>query len=275
MNRLHRDILVQTRKLIRLHSLLGLNTYPKTKSLEQFLAQDPRAGNQVSRSSSNVNTLQPKPRKPSKTRKTCRISRNQASQALEELHRKIEFCSSCHLHAQGLGKVIGMGKPGIRLLVVGDWTRPETKSSEPKASAQLSAQLFGPGEDEMLWKMMQAIDLTPEDVYLTNCIKCRPRTDSIPNADHEQTCFPYLLEEITVLQPMLICSMGTRPTRLLLGKTAPLIRLRGRFHRCKRGEMRDIPIIPTFHPRFLLSHPEMKRAVWLDLQMIRQYLQKQ
>ncbi len=132
--------------------------------------------------------------------------------------------------------------------------------------------LFGVAEDEMLRRMMQAIDLKEEDVYVTNCIKCRPRPDMTPTARHGRACLRLLREEMAALRPTLVCCMGPLPTSLLLGKADPLIRLRGRLFKRRIDGVGMTTIVPTFHPRFLLSHPEMKRAVWLDLQMIRRRL---
>jgi len=253
--------LLDLRRRLLYHQAMGITAYPLTEELQRFLktkpaaVEDVRPGRDQSRKSRPPGIVEPVetpiPDEPSR------------QAALDALPAEIERCTLCSLAAGRSGNVAGTGSVGADLMVVGDWSVQEGAFS-PEI-------LFGPGEDEMLWKMMAAIDLDPDRVYVTNCIKCCPApsvTDEI-----EQHCLSYLVREIGAVRPRLICAMGETAARLLLGTTVPLVRLRGRFGVYRYQGADTVPVMPTFHPRFLLQHEEMKRATWNDLQLIRHRLQ--
>lgn len=124
----------------------------------------------------------------------------------------------------------------------------------------------------MLWKMMQAIKLSQGEVYVTNLIKCRIAGAGKPDSAMAASCFSYLTREIVSLRPRIICAMGDMAAQHLLGRTEPLVRLRGAFHSYRYAEDGELPVIVTFHPRFLLANAEMKKAAWQDLQQIQRRL---
>ena len=132
--------------------------------------------------------------------------------------------------------------------------------------------LWGSEEDTLFWKMMAAIGLDPDSVYVSNCVKCCQPAALPPDSEAEQHCFSFLEQELLAIQPSLICAMGDMATRLLLRSQTPLIRLRGRFHPYRYPDGSRGLVMPTFHPRFLLEHEEMKRATWEDLQTIQRRL---
>ncbi len=123
----------------------------------------------------------------------------------------------------------------------------------------------------MLRKMMEAIGLTIEDIYVTNVIKCCP-LDPLPDMTCASRCFAHLSREIAALKPHLILAMGEMAASRILATSAPLVRLRGRFHPYRYPDSVPAKVMPTFHPRFLLANPEMKKMVWMDLQMIQRQL---
>lgn len=123
----------------------------------------------------------------------------------------------------------------------------------------------------MLRRMMEAIGLSMEDVYVTNVIKCCPAGEP-PDAACARQCFALLSREIAALAPLLILAMGEMAASQLLATSAPLVRLRGRFHAYRYPDSTPAQVMPTFHPRFLLDNPEMKKMVWLDLQMLQRQL---
>lgn len=183
-----------------------------------------------------------------------------AGTVLAALRREMENCNRCHLAANRRGMVPGTGRIGCRLMVVGDWSA--------QAGDFSGEVLFGPDEDVMLWKMMAAIGLEPEAVYVTNCIKCCPAVSNEPDNECGANCFSFLSREIALLRPAVVCAMGEMAVRTLTGSTAPLFRLRGRFRPYRCDPAVSVLIMPTFHPRFLLGNPEMKKAAWNDLQAI-------
>lgn len=128
--------------------------------------------------------------------------------------------------------------------------------------------VFGLQEDQMLARMLAAIHLTAEEVFVTNIIKCGVGPGIQPQAEHIDACSSYLQRQIKATAPELICTMGMVATRALLRLSQPLSRLRGRFHIYQGSDGREIPLLPTFHPNYLLQNPEMKKATWLDLQAL-------
>lgn len=183
---------------------------------------------------------------------------------MEELAREIQHCRICPLHESR--KVSTEGKGGLQpdLLVVGDWL-----NHDPGVE---STMLFGEEQDLMLYRMIAAINLQPSEVFVTNVIKCSVPGTCIPASDQIETCLSYLKQQIAILSPRVICSMGTSASQTLLGTNRPLISLRGRFHQFQAGGGRAMPLMPTFHPSYLLKNPEMKQPTWNDLQAIRKIL---
>jgi DNA polymerase len=149
-------------------------------------------------------------------------------------------------------------------MVVGDWP-VAGQGSTPSL-------LMGPEEDVMLEKMMAAIGLSPEQYCVTNVLKCCPAAGQEVAPAWGQTCASFLQREIGIIRPAIICAMGEIAARALLGGAEPLLRLRGRFTPCRYQDDPPIPVMPTFHPRFLLANPEMKMAAWKDLQAVQRRL---
>jgi len=145
-------------------------------------------------------------------------------------------------------------------MIIGDYLLNTSKDK--------SVCLFGRAEDEMLAKMIVALGLKQEEVYITNCIKCCSNSGDIPGEEQLQQCLPYLAREIAAVQPSVICAMGDLSAKAVLGKNEPVVRLRGTFRRYRYYEEHPVQVMVTFHPRFLLAHEEMKRATWNDLQQI-------
>jgi uracil-DNA glycosylase family 4 len=226
------------RSNLQLHAALGIDTYPLNQSLRRFFSLSGRR--KESRGAGEIN-LQSK---------------------LDLLREEIVGCSRCHFAQNKAGSIFGSGSPSSFLMIVGDrsWQTDEDFAGET---------LFGREEDVMLWNMMTAIDLNPEDVYVTNCLKCCPKGEVEPDWECGITCFSYLQHEISFVRPRIICAMGEIAAGLLTGRREPLARLRGKFMQYHNQGNTEILVIPTYHPRFLLRHQEMKKAAWFDLQAIR------
>jgi DNA polymerase len=147
-------------------------------------------------------------------------------------------------------------------MVVGDWLSiagdgPATKD-----------QLFGVQQDQMLFRMLAAMQLPVDEVFITNVIKCGLPERTQPQAAHVQACVGYLKKQIQVLRPEYICTMGMVAARAVLERSLPLSRLRGKFHDYLLGPDEKIPVLTTYHPSYLLQNPEMKQATWTDLQFL-------
>jgi len=168
-------------------------------------------------------------------------------------------CSRCKLHTLGRKQVVfGVGNPDADLMFVGE---------APGADEDLQGIPFVGRAGQLLTKIIEAIELKREDVYIANVIKCRPPQNRNPEQDEVETCEPFLFQQIDVIKPKVIVALGTFATRALLRTLDPISRLRGRIF-----EYRGAKLIPTFHPAYLLRNPSSKREVWEDMKLVRRIL---
>ena len=266
----------QVRDLLRFHQTMGISGYPADNGLSDFLQSNiPVAGKTLplpggtkvraaevqTMPGSRKNVFQT-PAPPGAKISTPQVP-PPAAPSLKAIIEEINLCKACTLAEKRQGQVAGIGSTKPKLMVVGDWSQQNGVFSDEV--------LFGIEEDVMLWRMMEAIGLSGDEVYVTNGIKCCPVGGEGEPVSGEH-CFAHLGREIAVLKPGLILAMGELATHLLLGVAAPLVRLRGRFHPYRYPDSAPARVMPTFHPRFLLAHQEMKKMVWQDLQMIQRQL---
>ena len=169
-------------------------------------------------------------------------------------------CSRCKLHALGRRQVVfGVGNPDAELMFVGE---------APGADEDIQGVPFVGRAGQLLTKIIEAIGLQREDVYIANVIKCRPPQNRNPEQDEVDTCEPFLFQQIDVIKPTVIVALGTFAARALLRTLDPISRLRGRVF-----GYRGAKLIPTFHPAYLLRNPSSKREVWEDMKLVRSLLQ--
>ncbi len=189
--------------------------------------------------------------------------------SVADLGEEIGRCRNCSLHRERQLSTAGSGGSGgrpVKLMIVGDWL------TVFEGSAVTAGDLFGRDQDLMLSRMVEAINLNREEIFITNVIKCSVPEARQPTSEHISSCSTYLHMQIEMLSPRLICSMGIIASRLLTEQSRPLSQQRGRFFVYKTGSGLQIPVMPTYHPTFLLQNPEMKQATWADLQAIKQKL---
>lgn len=189
-----------------------------------------------------------------------------ATETLADIGREIQKCRNCELHAKRVAPVAGRGNSKARLLIIGGWLNLPGEQSTAS-----SGFLFGLEEDRMVARMLSAIHIDPQDAFVTNILKCAFPVSCQPVADHIQCCLAYLRRQIAVIAPEVICTMGIIATRALLDLPQSLSQLRGRFHRYSVNG-REIPVMPTYHPSYLLQAEEMKKETWNDLQLIEKKL---
>lgn len=226
---------------------MGIKEYPDSKDIQHFLSTSDQ--------------------KPSRKHQYFQPGDKTAQRdKMSSLQGDINECTLCQLAGNSIGRSPVLGKTGALLMVIGDFSA-QTGTYSPQT-------LFGSEEDVMLWNMMAAIELQPEHVYVTNCLKCCPADPDIINTTCEERCFSYLVREITAVRPKLICAMGDMASRVILGKKEPLTRIRGRFGTYRYQSGPEVAVMPTFHPRFLLQHQEMKRATWNDLKAVKRRLDR-
>jgi DNA polymerase len=169
-------------------------------------------------------------------------------------------CTRCKLHKLGRKQVVfGVGNPQAKLMFVGE---------APGADEDQQGIPFVGRAGQLLTKIIEAIDLKRDDVYIANVIKCRPPQNRNPEQDEVDTCEPFLFQQIDIIKPRVIVALGTFAARALLRTLDPISRLRGTVF-----EYRGAKLIPTFHPAYLLRNPASKREVWEDMKVVRQLLQ--
>jgi len=129
---------------------------------------------------------------------------------------------------------------------------------------------------QLLTKMIVAMGMSREDVYICNVLKCRPPGNRDPSADEILSCSPYLREQISIIQPDVLITLGAPASKTLLNTSQSIGKLRGRFHDYYlsgiSSEGSAIPLMPTYHPAYLLRSPGDKKKSWDDLQMVMQHL---
>jgi len=174
---------------------------------------------------------------------------------LEDVREELGDCRRCKLHSGRTNIVFGTGSPKAKLVFVGEG---------PGRDEDLQGKPFVGLAGQLLTKIIQAIQLTREEVYIANIIKCRPPGNRNPEPDEIRACEPFLIKQIEAIRPKLICALGTFAAQTLLKTEERISLLRGRFH-----QYQGIPIMPTYHPAYLLRNPNFKRDVWEDMKKIK------
>jgi DNA polymerase len=171
-------------------------------------------------------------------------------------------CRRCKLCTLGRSQIVfGVGNPKARLMFVGEAPgEDEDRKGEP----------FVGRAGQLLTKIIEAIGMTRDQVYIANVIKCRPPGNRNPEPDEVASCEPFLFRQIDVIQPKVIVPLGKFAAQSLLKTMDPITRLRGR-----QFDYRGAVLIPTFHPAYLLRNPSAKREVWEDMKKVRAILQSE
>jgi DNA polymerase len=168
-------------------------------------------------------------------------------------------CSRCKLHTLGRRQVVfGVGNPNADLMFVGE---------APGADEDIQGEPFVGRAGQLLTKIIEAIGLTRQDVYIANVIKCRPPNNRNPEPDEVEQCEPFLFQQIDVIKPKVVVALGKFAAQCLLKTDTPITRIRGR-----EFSYRDAVLIPTYHPAYLLRNPSAKRDVWEDMKRVRAIL---
>jgi len=183
---------------------------------------------------------------------------------LAELEARIQGCLACPLGSGRLRFVFGEGHPEADLLFIGEG---------PGRDEDLQGRPFVGRAGELLDKMIGAIGLKRSEVYIANVVKCRPPDNRVPTAPEAQRCLGYLRRQIELIRPKVIVTLGATPLRELLGISEGITRVRGHW---KRLEPEGIPVMPTFHPAYVLRQytDEVRRAVWMDLKAAKAWLDR-
>ncbi len=177
---------------------------------------------------------------------------------LDVIAREVAGCVACPLCESRTRTVFGVGDPSARLMFIGEAPGfDEDRLGEP----------FVGKAGQLLDRMIAAMGLRREQVYIANVVKCRPPQNRAPEAREAVACLPYLRRQIDIVRPEVICLLGNTPLRAVLGSSEGITRARGRVI-----EWQDTPVVPTFHPAYLLRNTADKRLAWEDLQTVMRLL---
>jgi uracil-DNA glycosylase family 4 len=174
---------------------------------------------------------------------------------LGELRAAIGDCQRCKLAPHRTNLVFGVGNPRAQLVFVGE---------APGRDEDLRGEPFVGRAGQLLTEIIvKGMKLRREDVYIANIIKCRPPDNRNPDPDEIASCEPFLVRQLGVIEPKVIVALGTFAAQALLKTRTPITRLRGVW-----ADYHGIPLMPTFHPAYLLRNPAEKRVVWQDIQLV-------
>jgi DNA polymerase len=180
-------------------------------------------------------------------------------ETLEEIRAELADCCRCGLGNARTQLVFGTGNPQARLVLVGEAPgREEDRKGEP----------FVGEAGQLLNRILLAMGLERSDVYICNLLKCRPPDNRDPLPEEIATCEPFLIRQLAAIGPQVIIALGRFAAQSLLRSKTPISRLRGSWH-----SYQGIPLMPTYHPAYLLRNPAGKREVWEDMKQVMLRLQ--
>jgi len=177
------------------------------------------------------------------------------ARALDVIQAEVRECVACGLHSTRTQTVFARGNGSSRLCFVGEG---------PGADEDAQGYPFVGKAGQLLDRMIEAMGLSPDEVYVANIVKCRPPNNRKPEPDEMAACLHFLERQLAILNPEVIVALGATAVQGLLGTTEGITRLRGKW-KLYKGR---IAVMPTFHPAYLLRTPSAKREVWADLQAV-------
>jgi DNA polymerase len=182
-------------------------------------------------------------------------------ETLEQIRKNLGACQRCKLGATRKNLVFGAGNPKARLVFVGEG---------PGADEDAQGEPFVGDAGKMLNRIIAAMELKREDVYICNVVKCRPPQNRSPELDEVSTCSPFLLRQLQAIRPEVIVALGSSAAQSLLQTKVPISKLRGKFH-----DFHGMPLMPTYHPSYLLrsgGNSDSFWSVWDDMTQVLQLL---
>lgn len=178
-------------------------------------------------------------------------------EALEEIERRVLVCRLCGLHRLRTKAVPGEGARSAEVMFIGE---------APGRDEDLQGRPFVGRAGQLLRKIIAAMTYREDEVYITNIVKCRPPENRVPHREEMEACLPYLVRQIELIRPKVIVTLGKTPTDHFSPGREGMTARRGRF-----GDYRGIPVMPTFHPSYLVRNEgnrELKRMVWEDMRKV-------
>lgn len=179
---------------------------------------------------------------------------------LDSLKAKVAICDKCGLSKTRKNVVFGSGSSKAKLMFVGE---------APGRDEDMQGLPFVGRAGKLLTKIIEAMGLAREDVYIANILKCRPPDNRPPLPEEISACRDNLKRQVEIIKPKVICTLGKFASQTLLNTETTISDLRGKF-----SEYEGIKVMPTFHPAYLLRNPHDKKLVWADMKMVMRELKK-
>jgi len=194
--------------------------------------------------------------------KPCLLSEVKADNrsGVLKLSLEVKECKACELYKTRTQTVFGSGSFKAGIMFVGE---------APGADEDKQGLPFVGRAGKLLTKMIEAIGYSRDEVYIANVLKCRPPDNRPPKPDEKDACEHFLIEQIKMIKPSIICTLGAHSAQTLLKTDVTIGKLRGKFH-----DYHGVPLMPTYHPSFLLRSPQNKKSAWEDLKMLRDRYKK-
>jgi len=180
-------------------------------------------------------------------------------ETLDAIRADLGDCHRCDLAASRTELVYGVGNPNARLVLVGE---------APGREEDIKGEPFVGEAGRLLDRILLAMGMQREDVYICNVLKCGPPKNRDPQPDEVATCEAFLIRQVATIRPQVIVGLGRFAVHCLLKTKAPISRLRGEWQ-----SYQGIPLMPTYHPAYLLRNPDGKRDVWEDMKEVMRRLQ--
>ncbi|VAX28376.1 Uracil-DNA glycosylase, family 4 [hydrothermal vent metagenome] len=180
-------------------------------------------------------------------------------EALKRLRAETGDCRRCRLSEGRTNLVFGEGNPDAGLMFVGE---------APGEQEDRQGRPFVGKAGELLTRLIEKMGFSRDEVYIANTVKCRPPDNRNPMEDEIKTCMPFLEKQIGIIEPAVIMTLGSVATKALLGDIGSISRVRG-----KTCRYRGVPVVPTFHPSYLLRNPKSKWLTWNDAQVVLKLLE--
>lgn len=180
--------------------------------------------------------------------------------ALKTLREEIGDCQRCKLSKGRTNIVFGEGNVDAEVMFIGEG---------PGMEEDRRGRPFVGDAGQLLTKLIEKMGFKREDVYIGNIVKCRPPLNRDPEDDEINTCLPFIKGQIEIISPRVIVALGRISSQTLIGLKVPISKLRGRFY-----QYGNVPLMPTFHPAYLLRNPKDKWRVWEDAQKVLEKLKR-
>ena len=258
-----RELVSDVRQWAQWNQILGAESLPMEPTLEQGAPAQERPPSGPG--------APPAPQSPVPEAKTARArpsfepssqpSNDQVRQGkgpLGPIRAELGDCTRCGLHESRKNLVFGVGSETAELVIVGE---------APGQKEDLTGEPFVGRSGQLLTRMLGAIGLRRDQVYICNVIKCRPPSNRDPSSEEVETCSPFLLRQVQAIDPRVVMTVGKFASQRLLGVDESMGRMRGQTH-----QWEGLPVVPSYHPAYLLRNPAAKRQAWEDLLRVRALL---